>query len=131
MNKIQCVLLALFLSACAGSEEERPDAVDDFIQVNELEEARMIPTLGPIDQDALVNDRYVIVKARKEAFLLAYYGPCPEPYDDEPRPDYRSDPRAIYAVVDTFRGCRIKAIYGISEAQAAELAELGRLPGER
>lgn len=130
MNKALCLPAMFFLCACAASEEdERLDAIDDFIQVSELEEVGAIRTVDRLDQDVL-NDRYVIVTTRKERFLLAYFSPCPELYDQTRRPDVRRYPHAIYAGSDTFRGCRIKAIYSINAGQVAELEEMGRLPAE-
>jgi hypothetical protein len=132
MNKSPLVLVALFLGACATSEseEDRPDAIDDFIHVSELEEVGSIRTMEQVRSDVL-NDNYVIVTSGREQFLLAYRRPCPEVYDRTRHPDYRSDPRAIWADRDTFRGCRIKAFYPINEAQAAELEQIAQLPGER
>lgn len=131
MNKTLFVLVTLFLGACAASdEEERVDAYDDFIEVNDLEEVGSIRSFEQFGQIVL-DDRYVIVTTRKEQYLLAYSRRCSE-FDDALRtPDVRSDPRALYARTDTFRGCRIKALYPISKAQAEELKELGHAPGER
>lgn len=123
--------VALLLGACAATdEEERPDAVADFIAVNELEEVRVIRSFDQLGQSVL-NESYVIVSTRKEQYLLAYTLPCRRVHDSRPAPDIRSDPRAIYAGSETFRGCRIKTFYPISKAQADELEEIGRAPGER
>lgn len=131
MNNYTLALAALLLGACASgeSQEERPDAIDDFIHVSELEEVRSIRTMDQVHSDVL-NDNYVIVEAGREKYLLAYRRPCPDVYDRRRQPDYRSDPRAIWVDRDTFRGCRIKAIYPVSEAQVAELEQMSRLPGE-
>jgi len=131
MNNYPLVLAALLLGACASgeAEEEQPDAIDDFIHVSELEEVRSIRTMDQVRSDVL-NDNYVIVKSGRDQYLLSYRRPCPEVYDRTRHPDYRSDPRAIWADRDTFRGCRIKSIYPISEAQVAELEQMARLPGE-
>lgn len=131
MNRIMCLVAALLLCGCASNEEdERPDAIDDFIQVSDLEEVRVIRSMDTFGQRVL-NESYVILTTRKEQYLIAYPSPCPIAYDKRRSPDFRSDARAIYADRDTFRGCRIKAIYPISEAQAAELMEIGRAPGGR
>ena len=131
MNKRLLVLIVFLLGACAANEEdERPDAIDDFIAVSELEEVRVIRSLEQFGQN-VINDYYVIVTTRKEQFLLAYPYACSWTYDTGRRPDRRRDPHAIYADTDTFRGCRIKAMYPITEAQVAELMEMGRAPGQR
>ncbi len=124
-------LVALLLGACATTdEEERPDAVADFIAVNELEEVRVIRSFDQLGQSVL-NESYVIVSTRKEQYLLAYTLPCRRFHDLRPAQDIRSDPHALYAKSDTFRGCRIQTFYPISKAQADELEELGHAPGER
>lgn len=131
MNRCIMVFVACFLGACASNEEdERPDAIDDFIQVSDLKEVRMIRSMDPL-RHRVLNESYVIVTTRKEQFLLAYPSPCPEAYDKRRNPDFRSDARALHADRDTYRGCRMKAIYPITEAQAAELEEIGRAPGGR
>ena len=129
MNKHPLVLAALLLGACA-SEEERPDAIDDFIVVSDLEEVNVIRSYIQFEQKVL-NELYVIVYTRKEQYLLAYETRCRVMYDMPRRPDRRGDPYAIYADTDTFRGCHIKALYTITVEQAAELMEMGRAPGER
>ena len=132
MNRYTLVITVLLLGACAASEpeEERPDAVDDFIHVSELEEVRKMRTVDRVDHIVL-NDNYVIVESRRDQYLLAYMSPCHEVYDRTRQPDYRSDPRALWVDRDTYRGCRIKALYPITEAQVLELREMARLPGER
>jgi hypothetical protein len=131
MNKQLLVLVALFLGACAShGEEEGPDAIDDFIEVSDLEEVSVIRSYDRFDRVEL-NDHYVILTTGKGQYLLAYYGRCTEIVGQRQRPDVRRDAHAIYAKSDTFHGCRIKAIYPISEAQEGELVEMGRAPGGR
>jgi hypothetical protein len=131
MNKQMLILAALFLGACAANEEdEGPDAIDDFIEVSDLEEVTVIRSYDQLDRVEL-NDRYVILTTNKEQYLLAYYGRCTEIPGMTKTPDVRRDAHAIYAKSDTFHGCRIKAIYPISEAQEQELVEMGRAPGGR
>ena len=131
MNSYSPLLAVLLLGACAASDEDRrPDAVGDFIEVNDLEEVGSIRSFEQFGQTVL-NERYVIVTTRKEQFLLVYSRPCSEFESASRAPDVRMTPRAIYAKTDTFRGCRIKAFYPISEGQAGELKEIGRAPGER
>ena len=131
MNRYPFVLVMLFLGACATNEEDDriTDAIDDFIVVSEVEEVPMIRSYQQFDQRVL-NDWYVIVYTKREYYLLAYSQRCHVIYNIPRRPDRRADPHAIYADTDTFRGCHIKSLYSITEAQAAELAEIGRAPGE-
>jgi len=132
MKKSTLVIAALLVAACAASEseEERPDAIDDFIHVSELEGVRKMRTVDRVDHIVL-NDNYVIVETGRDQYLLAYMSPCREVYDRTRQPDYRSDPRALWVDRDTYRGCRIKALYPITEAQVLELQEMAQLPGER
>ena len=125
------IATALVLAACATSQqEERIDAVRDFVGVNELAETASIPTFEQLDQEIL-NDEYVIVSTRREQWLLEYAYRCiDDPITRRTRPDVRRDSRRIYAGTDTFRGCTIRALYPISEDQARMLRELGKAPGE-
>jgi len=129
MNKLLFILAALLLGACAAQEEEEgPDAIDDFIHVSDLEEVTVIRSYDQLGRVEL-NERYVILTTNKEQYLLAYYSRCAENPGMTQTPDVRRDAHVIYAKADTFHGCRIKAIYPISEAQQQELVEIGRAPG--
>lgn len=131
MNKCMLMLVAFLLGACATNEEdERPDAIVDFIEVSELEEVTVIRSFQRFDSVEL-DDRYVILTTGKERYLLAYYGRCPDIVDPRQKADVRREANAIYAKSDTFQGCRIKEIYPISAAQEGELVEMGRAPGQR
>lgn len=131
MNRLLLILAALFLGGCAvHDEEEGPDAIDDFIHVSELEETTVIRSYDQLGRVEL-NEYYVIVTTGKEQYLAAYYSRCKDIPGVRQAPDVRRDAHAIYAKSDTFHGCRIKAIYPISEAQKQELVEMGRIPGER
>jgi hypothetical protein len=131
MNKRTLILAALFLGACAAhDEEEGPDAIDDFIHVSDLEQVTVIRSYDQLGRVEL-NEYYVIVTTSKEQYLVAYYSRCKDIPGMTQAPDVRRDAHAIYAKSDTFHGCRIKAIYPISEAQEGELVEMGRAPGGR
>jgi len=131
MNRQLLILAAMFLGACAAhDEEERPDAIDDFIHVSDLEETAVIRSYDQLGRIEL-TEYYVIVTTSKEQYLVAYYSRCKDIPGVTQRPDVRRDKNAIYAKSDTFHGCRIKAIYPISEAQVKELTEMGRAPGGR
>ena len=131
MIRYVALVIPMLLIACATTgQEERINAVKDFIEVNELEKADAIRTFDRLDQHVL-NERFVIVSTRKEQYLLEYPYPCrDDPMTRLPRPDIRRDATAIYAGSDTFRGCQIRALYAISEDQAEELKNLGEAPGE-
>ena len=133
MNKCLFMVVVIFLGACASNDEEEQErvaAIDDFIAVSDLEEVASIRSYQQFEHEVL-NERYVIVYTRKEKYLLAYEQRCHVIYDMARRPDRRADPYSIYADTDTFRGCHIKALYTITEQQAAELMEIGVAPGER
>jgi len=131
MNKYVLALAVVLLGACATNEKDDriSGAIDDFIAVGDLEEVDLIRSYQQFDSRTL-NDRYVIVYTKKEYYLLAYSQRCRVNYDMPRRPDRREDAYSIYADSGTFRGCRIKALYPITEAEAAELAQIGRAPGE-
>ena len=121
----------LLLAACATShQEERINAVKDFVEVAGLPEVESIDIFGGLEQEVL-NDEYVIVSSRKQDFLLEYALHCTEdPFTGRIKPDVRHDARRIYARTDTFRGCRISALYEVTPGQVEELRELGTAPGE-
>lgn len=131
MKRHTTLVLLMFLTACATTgQEERINAVKDFIEVSELEQTDMIRTFDQLDQYVL-NERFVIVSTRRDRYLLEYPYPCREdPMTRMPRPDIRRDSSAIYAGSDTFRGCQIRALYVISEDQADELKSIGEAPVE-
>ena len=126
------IITSMLLTACAApdeKEERREEtAIADFIEVNELASVKFIRTMNPLSS-SVVSDLYVIVSTRREAFLLEYFSRCERRFDGGVEPDVRQDPRALYAKLDTFRGCRIKAIYALQPAQADEIKVLGRTVG--
>ena len=131
MKRYAILFVLMFLAACASTgQEERVNAVKDFIEVNELATADAIRTFDQLGQHVL-NERFVIVSTRREQYLLEYPYPCrDDPMTRRPKPDVRRDSNAIYAGSDTFRGCQIRAIYPITEDQAQELKNMGKAPGE-
>ena len=131
MKTIALIIAAALLGACATShQEERVNAVRDFIEVNDLPQAESIRTFDRLSQEEL-NDHFIIVSNKRENFLIEYSQRCVvDPITNLPKPDVRRDSRHIYPGIDTYRGCRIKTIYAISEDQVLELQELGEAPGE-
>jgi len=123
------VVLATLVAACAtpAEREERDDnaAIVDFIEVNELAEVDKIRTMEQLTARD-VNDTYVIASTRRQDYLLEYFSRCYRRDDGRVEPDVRRDARALYAGMDTFRGCRIKAMYELKPGQAEELREIGR-----
>ena len=132
MKRYASLLVLMFLAACATTgQEEKINAVKDFIEVNQLETVNRIRTFDQLGQRVL-NDRYVIVNTRRDQYLLEYSYPCrDDPLTRRPKPDFRRDSTAIYAGSDTFRGCQIGALYPITEDQAEELKNIGEAPGEQ
>jgi len=134
MKTTLLVPVMLALAACASTTEDQDkdddvNAIRDFIEVSDLESVGSIRTVGQLGQTVL-NEHYVIVTTRREQFLIEYGLRCRLTNNEARRVDVRSDPRHIYAKVDTFRGCRIGALYPISKEQAEELETLGHAPGE-
>ncbi len=132
MKRYASLVVLIFLTACATTgQEEQVSATKDFIEVNELEETDAIRAFYERIEQHVLNDRFVIVSTRKEQYLLEYSYPCrDDPFTQRPKPDIRRDSSAIYAGSDTFRGCKIKALYVITEDQAEELKNIGEAPGE-
>ena len=132
MRIVVALLGLLVLHACAapGTDDgpRKETAIMDFIEVNEVAEVSAIRSLTQLDSRD-VNDRYVIVSTRERDYLLAYYSRCTRRFDGRVEPDIRQDSRALYPRVDTFRGCRIKAIYALEPGQADEVREIGKSVG--
>ncbi|MBT8081654.1 MAG: hypothetical protein KJP08_11085 [Gammaproteobacteria bacterium] len=122
----------LLLGACAATEEaEDASAFRDFIEVTELKSVQAIRTFGALDHEVL-NDEYVVVTNRDQDYLLEYWGSCAkDPFTLRVKPDVRRDARKMYVGIDTFRGCRIKALYELSPDQVIELRNMGMAPGEK
>ena len=123
------VFVAILITACAAPgdpEEPREEsAIVDFIEVNELPRVDKVRTVEQLTARD-VNDMYVIVSTRRQDYLLEYYSRCYRRDDGRVEPDVRRDSRALYPGMDTFRGCRIKAIYELEPGQADELRDIGR-----
>ena len=132
MKRYAALLALSLLAACASTgQEERINAVKDFIEVSELPKTDVIRTFDRRLEQEVLNDRYVIVSTRREQYLLEYAYTCREdPFTNQMKPDVRRDARAIYAGADTFRGCQIKTIYVITKDQAEEIKNIGEAPGE-
>ena len=94
--------------------------------------------------EKLGNKRYILLKARRQTYLVELVRDCWELYDDAalldgsmgtamggPLPrtwDRRSDPNFIRPGVDTIRGCRIGRAFEVNEGQVDEIRNLGEAP---
>lgn len=129
------VLFAIIAAGCATQETPEADAqnqaVRDFIAVRNLPETHRIRS-GDRDGWTEININYVIYETNRDTYLFEFVRPCYELRDNTRIvPDMRNEPSLIRARFDTLRGCRIDRIYELTEAEAAELREIGETPGER
>ncbi len=125
-------VLALVAGCASGSQrlEAQNTAIRDLIEVNELEAVDVVRFVRQLDGYE-INDYYVILSERKKRYLLEYSQRCTTDFNGRVEPDYRTDPKAIRPRIDTYRGCRIKAIYAIDEALEGEIKQIGKAPGEK
>lgn len=127
------IVVLLLLSACATREaserREEHQAVRDFIALRGLEESDEIRSANA-DSWTNIDFRFIVYKARKSQYLVEFDRRCYE-LGDRSRivPDKRWQRNVIRARVETLRGCQIKAIYPLTEAEATELENLGEAPG--
>lgn len=132
MRALLFAVVTLLLTACAATDENdgrrEETAISDFIEVNELVSVDAIRTMDQL-AGRKVNDTYYIVSTRDQDYLLEYYSRCMRGFDGAVKPDRRQDSRALYPKIDTYRGCRIKAIYAISPGQVDELRGIGKAIG--
>ena len=137
--KIAAVIAAAFiLAACASQDEQVEEstqdvnqAVRDFVDLRELEELDALKS-GTNDSWQLLDDRFIIYSGRRDTYLVEFGRRCYE-LNDNTRitPDKRWDANRVRARFDTIRGCRIAKIYGLDEAEVAELENIGEAPGSR
>ena len=109
------IAIIVVLAGCAASNEtvtqDTEQAVRDFIAVREL----------PVtDRIRIANDDQWQDTRR-----------CRELHKYPVVPDMRDSSNTIRAKFDTLRGCRIEKIYSLTEAEVAELREIGESPGSR
>jgi hypothetical protein len=119
-------LLPALITACAGTVEIPADtqAVRDYVEVGELQEVDRLRSHVNDGWSAL-TDYYVLYGSRDGQYLLEFNRIC-HALTDSTRvtPDYRYDNYAIRSRFDTLRGCRIDAMYQLTEAQAMEIEAL-------
>jgi len=135
---VAAVAAAFFLAACASQDERAEEstqdvnqAVRDFIELRGLEELDALRS-GTNDSWQQLDDQFIIYDGRRETYLVEFGRRCYE-LNDNTRitPDKRWDTNTVRAKFDTIRGCRIAKIYGLTEAEVAELENIGEAPGSR
>lgn len=137
MNKTIFLLGIILFAGCAGQDEkdestqDTAQAVRDFIEVRELEE---IDSMRSSSSDSwnMIDEFFILYTARKETYLVEFARECWELRDNTRiTPDKRWDANTVRARFDTIRGCRIHRIYALTEAEVAELENIGEAPGSR
>ena len=143
MQRLAAATMALLGVACAATPDNAPDAntkaaakvilennaIDDFIEVAELEEVSAARFMKQFDSDVL-SERYVLIRDNRRQWVLVFARPCRKLEQTRVEADRRYERNVLRAKFDTYRGCRIDRIYAISDGQAEELKILGKAPGE-
>lgn len=131
MKPVYFFLPLALLGGCATSSDQHiTDAVADFVQVAQLTPEDSIRTRRGYNY-SVISERYVILKAYKDYYLVEFVRDCRELYETRVPPDYRYDANTLRARFDTIRGCRIARLYALEEWQAEELKNLGDAPGDQ
>ena len=124
MKQTTHALIVALLAGCAAQTGPTvDDAIADFITSSGLEEMDLIRTWDQYGTSDL-TERYIILRTRKDVYLVRFDRPCPELHEFKVTADIRYDKNALRPRVDTIRGCRIKKIFAIDEAGAEELTML-------
>jgi hypothetical protein len=123
---------ALAVAGCAGSAQDESvvlqnDAIDDYIEVAELAEIDQIRIRRELSHKP-ITEFYILLFDGKEPYLVVFPSRCYTRGELPTKPDVRYDARRLHARHDTYRGCRIAAIYKVTPGQAAELMHIGRSP---
>lgn len=132
------VFIALFIMALTGcatpdtrETQDKEQAVRDFIDVRGLEALDRMPR-SDRDSWKVLEDHFLIYYSRRGDYLVEFARRCHELRDNTTiTPDERWDNNWIRARFDTLRGCHIHRIYALSEAEVAELKDIGESPGSR
>jgi hypothetical protein len=122
--------MLLLMVGCANSPNDdnvvaRNDAIDDYIEVADLNEVDQIRVKRQLHHKVITED-YIIIYDDKDPYLAAFIRRCRELNDPDVTPDFRQDPNRLYAKFDTYRGCRMRALYEVTSGQAQELINLGK-----
>lgn len=124
--------VAALTAGCSGQPSQtiidRNVAVRDFIDLRRLESLRSINTRDS-DGWETITPTYLIYRTRRADYLFEFARPCHDLFDNSRIiADERFEPNVIRARFETLRGCRIAAIYALSEAEALELENIGFPP---
>ena len=131
------VLSALLLACVAQDTQDKPatqdkeQAVRDVVAVRDLEELDKLRSSSN-DSWQVIADEFIIYETRKAAYLVEFTRAC-YALEDRTRivADIRREMNIMRSRFDTIRGCRIRKIFALTEAEAAELKQLGESPGSR
>ena len=133
MKSIIAIMIVVSLAACATKEDtitqDVEQAVRDFIAVREMEGADKIRTANSDHWEA-IDQNFIIYKKRNETYLVEFARTCRE-LDQYPVVADVRNGNEIRARFDTIRGCRVAAIYLLTEGEIAELEAIGESPGSR
>jgi len=138
LRTVSLLFTTVCLAACAAQDEKQElstqdevQAVRDFIDVRELAELDKMPTSGS-DSWKAIGERFLIYEGRRAKYLVEFNRRCHELTDNTRIvADKRWDSNNIRSRFDTIRGCRIHQIYALTEAEVAELENIGEAPGSR
>lgn len=130
MKRGSIVLVVTLLLGCAAEPQRTAtDAVADFIVVSELQEQDTVRRARNFHYTYL-TDRYVILRTRKDQYLVKFRRRCHALNEERATPDIRRDGDTLRPRFDTIRGCHIEQMFAIDEVQAEELKFIGKAPGE-
>jgi hypothetical protein len=130
----------VLLAACSSTSDEvsvkrqsvtvETQTVQDYVEVGELEDVQYIRVYAQ-DSWSRLTDYFVIYEARNDSYLIEFRRRCRELQDNSAIVgDRRYDKNRLRVNEDTLRGCRIGKVYPLTDAQALELRNLGKGPGE-
>ena len=134
-NLVLPALIVIAVTSACSSTTQRPqevEAVRDFVAAAELQEVNEI-RLSQALSYTYVNDLFVTIPTRRGDYLVEFLRTCYELRQSQFTPDMvdvRDNPNILRSRFDTIRGCRISKIYEITEAQRAELRDLGDARGD-
>ncbi len=135
VSRYLALLGAVAVAGCAASGAtqdssaiSKAKALEDYIEVGQLEELALIRTRDQIHYK-VVSEKHIIIYDRKKSYLATFRRACRELKETHVTPDIRHDRNTIRARFDTIRGCRIESLYALDDGQAEELIQLGEGPG--
>ena len=138
MKAVTGIALSALLLGCAAQDtqdkpatQDEEQAVRDFVAVRDLEELDKLRSSSN-DSWQVIADKFIIYETRKADYLVEFTRACYE-LEDNTRivADIRREMNIMRSRFDTIRGCRIRKIFALTEAEAAELKQLGESPGSR